>query len=130
MTTPAASPAHTAWHDTDEAECRHASKLLEVVGQRWSPSILLALGRGVERFGEITAMTTGLSARMLTLRLKQLEAAQLVERIVIPTTPVTIRYRLTAQGQDLMDALHSVAGYVQRWKVDEPETGATALPPA
>jgi len=95
------------------------------VGQRWSPSILLALGRGVERFSEIIAMTAGLSARMLTLRLKQLETAHLVERIVIPTTPVTVRYRLTAQGLDLIDALHSVAGYVQRWEVDDPATRAT-----
>ncbi|MFI6426886.1 winged helix-turn-helix transcriptional regulator [Promicromonospora sp. NPDC050880] len=118
MTSSPASPPSTSWRHADEAQCRHASKVLEVVGQRWSPSILLALGRGVERFGEIIAMTAGLSPRMLTLRLKQLEAAHLVERTVIPTTPVTIRYRLTAQGLDLIDALHSVAGYVQRWEVD------------
>ncbi|MFJ2755500.1 winged helix-turn-helix transcriptional regulator [Nocardioides sp. NPDC087217] len=125
MTSPPPSPPSTSWRSADEAECQHASKVLEVVGQRWSPSILLALGRGVERFSEIIAMTAGLSARMLTLRLKQLETAHLVERIVIPTTPVTVRYRLTAQGLDLIDALHSVAGYVQRWEVDDPATRAT-----
>jgi DNA-binding HxlR family transcriptional regulator len=102
--------------------------VLEVVGQRWSPSILLALGRGVERFSEIVAMTAGLSARMLTVRLKQLETAHLVERIVIPTTPVTVRYRLTAQGQDLIDALHGVAEYVQRWEIDGPAPAPAALP--
>lgn len=98
------------------------------MGQRWSPSILLALGRGVERFGEIVAMTAGLSPRMLTVRLKQLETAHLVQRIVIPTTPVTIRYRLTAQGLDLIDTLHSVAGYVQRWEIGKPAAPAAPLP--
>jgi DNA-binding HxlR family transcriptional regulator len=108
----------TSWDNADEGHCQHASQVLEVVGQRWSPSILLALARGVERFGEILARTAGLSARMLTVRLKQLETAHLVERRVIPTTPVTVRYGLTAQGLDLIDALHSIAGYVQRWEVD------------
>lgn len=96
-----------------------------MVGQRWSPSILLALGRGVERFGEIIAMTSGLSARMLAVRLKQLEAAHLVERVVIPTTPVSIRYRLTDQGRDLIGALHAVAGYVQRWEFDDRDDTAS-----
>lgn len=105
------------WHDADESECEHATKTLEVVGQRWSPSILLALARGLERFSEIVAATPGLSARMLTVRLHQLETARLVERIVIPTTPVTVRYRLTPQGVDLIDTLHSVASYVRRWEV-------------
>ncbi|MGP3536567.1 winged helix-turn-helix transcriptional regulator [Microbacterium sp. RD1] len=86
------------------------------MGQRWSPSILLSLGRGAERFSDIIAATPGMSARMLTLRLTQLEAAHLVERVVIPTTPVTVRYRLTSQGADLIEALHPIAGYVQRWE--------------
>jgi DNA-binding HxlR family transcriptional regulator len=92
--------------------------VLEIVGQRWSPSILLALARGAERFTEITAIVAGLSARMLTVRLKQLEAADLVERAVTPTTPVTVRYRLTPRGDDLITALQPIAGHVQRWERD------------
>jgi DNA-binding HxlR family transcriptional regulator len=106
------------WNQVNEDECRHASQVLEVVGQRWSPSILLALARGAERFSEITAVVTGLSARMLTLRLKQLETAELVERTVIPTTPVMVRYRLTPRGDDLIAALQPIAGHVQRWEGD------------
>lgn len=122
MTPSRTSPSLTSWRHTDEAECRHATRILEVVGQRWSPSILLALGRGAERFTEITATTPGLSGRMLTLRLKQFETAHLIERIVIPTTPVTVRYRLTRQGLDLIDALHPISGYVQRWELEPDET--------
>jgi DNA-binding HxlR family transcriptional regulator len=109
-----------SWADTNEADCQHASQILEVVGQRWSPSILLAMARGAQRFTDITTAVTGLSARMLTVRLKELETAGLVERTVIPTTPVSVRYRLTPQGIDLITALRPIAGYVQRW---EPESG-------
>lgn len=127
MTSPPSALTSATWLSADEAQCQHAGEVLEVVGQRWSPSILLALARGVERFGEIVAMTAGLSARMLAVRLKQLETARLVERIVIPTTPVTIRYRLTAQGLDLINALHAVADYVQRWELDDSATAPTSI---
>lgn len=89
---------------------------MEVVGQRWSPSILLALARGAERFTSITAAVPGLSARMLTVRLKQLDTAGLVERTVVPSTPVAVRYRLTPRGADLIAALQPVAAYVRRWE--------------
>lgn len=105
----------TSWRHVDETDCRHATRVMEVVGQRWSPSILLALARGAERFTEITATVAGLSARMLSLRLKQLEAAGLVERTVVPSTPVAVRYRLTPRGADLIAALQPVADYVRRW---------------
>ena len=89
---------------------------MEVVGQRWSPSVLLALARGAERFTDVTATVAGLSARMLTLRLKQLETAGLVERTVVPSTPVAVRYRLTPRGADLIVALQPIASYVRRWE--------------
>lgn len=98
---------------------------MEVVGQRWSPSVLLALARGAERFTDITATVAGLSARMLSVRLKQLETAGLVERTVVPSTPVAVRYRLTPQGADLIAALQPIAGYVRRW-----ETGSDERDPA
>ncbi|MBM9464388.1 helix-turn-helix transcriptional regulator [Aeromicrobium sp. YIM 150415] len=116
MTSAQTDRAAVPWAHTDEADCQHASRILEIVGQRWSPSILLALARGAQRFTEITTVVAGLSSRMLTLRLKQLESARLVERTVIPTTPVSVRYRLTPQGLDLITALQPIAGFVQRWE--------------
>jgi DNA-binding HxlR family transcriptional regulator len=109
------APAPESWDHVDEAECRHASEVLEVVGQRWSPSILLTLARGADRFSEIAALVPGLSARMLTVRLQQLQTADLVERTVTPTVPVSVRYRLTARGDDLITALRPIAGHIQRW---------------
>jgi DNA-binding HxlR family transcriptional regulator len=114
----------TEWSQVDEDQCRHASAVLEIVGQRWSPSILLALARGAERFTDITAVVAGLSARMLTVRLKQLENAELVRRTVVPTTPVMVRYHLTPRGVDLITALRPIAGHVQRWETDSGEIGS------
>ncbi len=119
------APSPAPWQRADEADCRHASRVLEVVGQRWSPSILLAMARGAERFTDIVTAVDGLSARMLTVRLKQLATAGLVERTVVPTTPVTVRYRLSPQGVDLITALQPIAGYVQRWET-EPEQAPTS----
>lgn len=113
-----ASQSSAGWGHVDEEECRHASAVLEIVGQRWSPSILLALARGAERFTDIMAVTAGLSARMLTVRLKQLETAELVRRTVVPTTPVMVRYHLTPRGDDLIAALEPIAGHVKRWQSD------------
>ncbi|MFG1699650.1 winged helix-turn-helix transcriptional regulator [Nonomuraea sp. NPDC049309] len=114
----------TLWDHSDEAECRRAGRALEVVGQRWAPGVLLALARGAERFTEIAASVDGISARMLTVRLKQLESAELVERTVIPTTPVSVRYRLTPRGADLLAAIRPIADYLTRWPdvgTDPPE---------
>ena len=99
---------------------------MEVVGQRWSPSILLALDRGAERFTDLLAAIGGLSARMLTVRLKELVTAQLVERTVIPTMPVTVRYHLTPRGVDLVTALAPIAGYVQRWETGDQDASGRA----
>ncbi|GAA4583602.1 hypothetical protein GCM10023194_21370 [Planotetraspora phitsanulokensis] len=90
------------WENIDDEECRRFQQAVEMVGQRWSAAILLALARGASRFTEILAMVHGLSGRLLTARLKQLEQAALVERTVIPTTPVQVLYGLTDRGRELL----------------------------
>ena len=106
----------TGWRQIDDAECHRASAVLELVGRRWSSGILLALARGAERFVDITASVKGLSSRMLALRLRELEAAGLIDRVVVPTMPVTVRYRLSARGRDLLGSLQPIAGYAHRWE--------------
>jgi DNA-binding HxlR family transcriptional regulator len=53
---------------------------------------------------------------MLALRLRELEQAGLVDRVIVPTMPVSIRYQLTPQGRDLLTSLQPIAGYAHRWK--------------
>ena|ERR1700677_3977573 len=90
--------------------------IVERVGRRWTSGILLALGRGATRFTEILARVDGLSDRLLAARLRELEQLGLVDRIVEPTTPVSVRYRLTVRGRDLLTALQPIVAYGQRWE--------------
>jgi DNA-binding HxlR family transcriptional regulator len=106
----------SSWELIDDEECRRAAAIVERVGRRWNSGILLALARGASRFTEIAARVDGLSDRMLAARLKELEQIGLIDRIVEPTTPVSVRYRLTERGQDLLAALQPLVVYGHRWE--------------
>jgi DNA-binding HxlR family transcriptional regulator len=99
----------------DDATCRQATSVVEFVGRRWTGAVMLALGRGASRFGEVQRAVDGISARLLTTRLRELEDHGLVEREVTPTTPVSVRYRLTPQGRDLLAAMQPLVAYHLRW---------------
>lgn len=110
----------TAEHDLqhiDDDLCRSFLASVELVGKRWSSGILLALTRGATRFSEILAMVDGLSDRLLAQRLRELEASGLLERTVIPTTPVQVRYALTDRGRDLLQSLQPLVGWGLRWGI-------------
>ena len=106
----------TITHIDDEA-CQVFQRSFELVGKRWSASILLAMSRGATRFSEITEIVSGLSDRLLAQRMRELEQSGLVEREVIATTPVQIRYRLTERGADLMQAMQPISDWGHRWGV-------------
>ncbi len=106
----------TGWETIDDEMCRRATSVVEAVGRRWSSAILLAIARGASRFSEITASVDGLSDRMLAVRLRELEHLGLTDRLVEPTTPVTVRYQLTARGRDLLASLQPLVDYGQRWE--------------
>jgi len=106
----------SGWELIDDEECRRATAIVERVGRRWNSGILLAVARGAHRFTEIVARVDGLSDRMAAARLKELEQIGLIDRIVEPTTPVSVRYRLTERGHDLLASLQPLAAYGQRWE--------------
>jgi len=111
----------TGWEQIDDDECRRATSTVELIGRRWTSSVMLAVARGASRFSEILGSVTGLSDRMLALRLKELEHTGLMDRVVEPTTPVTVRYVLTARGRELLAALQPLVQYGQRWEGAESE---------
>ncbi len=104
------------WEHIDDEECRRTAGIVERVGRRWNSGILLAVARGASRFTEIVARVDGLSDRMAAARLKELEQLGLIDRIVEPTTPVSVRYHLTVRGQDLLASLQPLVAYGQRWE--------------
>src|SRR5271165_4426097 len=79
-------------------EVRETADLLE---RRWQLSILYAALTGALRFNEFAEAVAGISPRMLAERLRDLEAAGLVQRTVIPSSPPTVEYRLTERGRRL-----------------------------
>ncbi|MFB9247043.1 winged helix-turn-helix transcriptional regulator [Sphaerisporangium melleum] len=87
---------------------------IELVGRRWVGSILVAAARGAGRFGEFRAVIDGISDRLLAQRLRELEAEGIIERTVIPSTPVQIRYGLTEEGRALIGALQPLTQWSAR----------------
>jgi len=102
-------------HHIDDDACLKFQGAVELVGKRWSSGILLAIARGSERFSDIVSVVIGLSDRLLSQRLRELEIAGLIERVVVPTVPVQVRYRLTPKGADLMESLQPLASWRNRW---------------
>lgn len=86
---------------------RAESDLLQTLSARWTMHILLALhaSDGSGRFGEIQEDVSGISNRVLSSRLADLESRGLVSRNVTATRPVTITYRLTDLGRQVASAL-------------------------
>jgi DNA-binding HxlR family transcriptional regulator len=97
------------------AYCASYQEAIELVGRRWSGVILRAMLAGAARFGEIRDAIPELTDRMLSERLKELELRGIIERRVVPSTPVRITYHLTPKGEDLRDALICLQGWAQRW---------------
>jgi len=105
----------SAEHAPDSESCLRFQAVIELVGKRWSASILLAATRGAERFGEYRELVVGISERLLSERLKELEHFQLLERTVSQAAPVQIRYTLTPRGEDLVRQLAPLMDWGNRW---------------
>ncbi|HEX3518261.1 MAG TPA: helix-turn-helix domain-containing protein [Solirubrobacteraceae bacterium] len=89
-------------------EVRETADLLE---RRWQLSIIYAALTGALRFNEFAEAVAGISPRMLAERLRDLEGAGLVQRNVIPTSPPTVEYRLTARGRKLGPLIEAMREY-------------------
>ena len=75
----------------------------------WTPKILWYLRQEALRFGELKRLLDGVSAKVLTTRLRELEERGLLERTVLPTRPPSVEYALTALGSELQPVLSTIA---------------------
>ena len=123
-------------HDATSAFCPIYHHAMELIGKRWTGAILRALLSGADRFSDVTAAVPGLSDRLLSERLKELEAEGIVVRTVTPSTPVKIAYELTPKGRALNDVIAAVSRWAEEWSeptddsscVVEPALEALAAP--
>ncbi|TAM56258.1 transcriptional regulator [bacterium] len=95
--------------------CPRFQRAIELVGRRWTGPILRALLAGEHRFHELLATIPGLSDRLLSERLRELEEQAIVERSVDPGPPLRVSYRITAKGRELSDAFCALATWAEKW---------------
>lgn len=105
--------------------CATYTEAFAIIGRRWTGPVLRALMSGITRFSDLARTIPGLSDRLLSERLKDLEAQGLLVRTVTPTTPVRIDYSLTEMGADLMTALVAVEAWAERWLGADARQNAT-----
>lgn len=99
--------------------CPRYEKVVEILGKRWTGLILRSLMEKSRRFSEIKGYVEGLSDRLLSERLQELEEVGIVERRVLPQRPVMVEYRLTEKGRDLRGVVEAIQTWADRWIMAE-----------
>lgn len=95
--------------------CPLYHEAVELVGRRWTGAILRVLMDGPLRFSEIAQAVPELSDRLLSERMKELEARGMVERTVISGPPLRVEYSLSRMGRELEPALSELQRWARRW---------------
>lgn len=98
------------------AVCPHFHAAIELIGKRWTGAIICALTERPMRFREVARTVPGLSDRLLSQRLRELEEEGLVQREVEAGTPVRVTYSLTEMGQGLDPAIRELRIWARRWR--------------
>jgi len=95
--------------------CTLYHQAVELIGKRWTGAILLVLMDGPVRFSEVRQLVPDLSDRLLSERMKELEAEGLVARRVFDEAPVRVEYELTEMGRALEPTLRSLKAWANQW---------------
>lgn len=102
----------------DKKECsQHMQSVIDalyVLNGKWKLPIIVALRHNNRRFKELQREVTGITARMLSKELKELELNQLVKRTVYDTTPVTVEYELTEYATSLDNVIMALYDWGQK----------------
>ena len=98
-----------------EAQCQATlssiADALYVIGGKWKLRIIVALREGHKRFNEMQRTIEGISAKVLSAELKDLELNGFVRRNVFTGTPVLVEYELTPYCETLNDVLHALSSW-------------------
>lgn len=95
--------------------CPGYDRAVEIIGRRWAGAIVRAMLVGATRFTEIRASTPRIADRVLSRRLKDLEADGILTRQVYAETPVRIEYRLTDKGRALGGVVDAISAWANDW---------------
>ena len=95
--------------------CPRFHEAVELIGRRWNGAVIRLLLGGRRRYCGLRDAIPDISDRMLSERLKELEAAGIVRRIVTPDTPVRVEYELTDKGRALEEPLRALGDWASAW---------------
>lgn len=101
--------------DSADAGSCPATAALELLGRKWTGFILWALLEGPRRYTEILQAVPGITDRVLSVRLKELERAGIVTRRQYAEIPARVEYALTPRGRDLAPIIEEMARWSERW---------------
>ena len=97
------------------AMCPRYEHAIQILGKRWTGLLLDALMHGPRRFCELTSLVEGLSDRVLSDRLRELEVEGIVKRVVYPQIPVRVEYELTEKGYALKPVTDAIHKWAEQW---------------
>ena len=97
--------------ERNPSECRRMGEVLARVGDKWTVQVISELGEGPRRFSELRRTIGGVSQRMLTLTLKNLERDGLVSRTVTPSVPPRVDYALTDLGRSMLGPVRALGDW-------------------
>ncbi|MCC3374435.1 helix-turn-helix transcriptional regulator [Cohnella sp. REN36] len=101
--------------DHEPRMCTSVEKAMELLSKRWTALIVFTLLPGPMRFVNIENSLPNISGKVLSDRLRELEAEGLIIRTVYPEVPVRIEYSLTDKGRDLSPLYKSIGDWAERW---------------
>jgi DNA-binding HxlR family transcriptional regulator len=113
----------TISHDTP-ALCARFHRASELIGRRWTGAIIYVLLKARCRFATLRDAIPEITDRMLSERLQELEQEGIVDRTVVPETPVRVEYALTKKGRALATAMDAIAEWAHDWIEIEPQAPA------
>ena len=111
-----------------EEICPRYQRAVEILGKRWTGLIIRVLLPGPRRFGEMAGAIDGMSDRLLSERLKELESCDIVVRRVFAETPVRIEYCLTDKGHELEHVVEAIQRWADCWDEGTHRPGSAPYP--
>lgn len=99
--------------------CPRFQRAMELVGKRWTGAIVRTLITEPCRFNELLTRVPGISDRLLSERLRELESAGIVRRDVSAGPPVRVSYDLTCSGHELEPAVTALESWASKWITPE-----------
>ena len=109
-------------NDPPHLVCSRFHQAVELIGGRWTGAIIQTLLQGKTRYALIKAAIPDITDRMLSERLRSLEAEELLTRKVVPESPVRVEYELTEKGRSLESSLTEIGTWAERWISLEDDT--------